>query len=137
MEEDGLISHGPQLTWMDAATIDSFITPRAGKAVEIQALWYNALKTMELLARLFNQKDDSERYSSLAKKAKKSFDKALKENKSAITILLASTLTEGVKKAIKGDRLVRKEFNLADILTWKNERDEFLQYLFWILHLER
>jgi predicted glycogen debranching enzyme len=73
MEEDGLIGHGPQLTWMDAATIDRFVTPRNGKAVEIQALWYNALKIMQLLAKRFNQSDKAKLYYNLAKNAKKSF----------------------------------------------------------------
>jgi len=73
MEEDGLIAHGPQLTWMDATMIDRFVTPRNGKAVEIQALWYNALKTMQLLAKRFNQVDKTENYSSMAEKAKESF----------------------------------------------------------------
>ena len=70
MEDDGLIAHGPQLTWMDATANDQFVTPREGKAVEIQALWYNALKTMELLAKRFDQKEE---YSSIAEKAAKSF----------------------------------------------------------------
>ncbi len=73
MEEDGLIVHGPQLTWMDAATIDRFVTPRGGKAVEIQALWYNALKTMQLLAENFNYGDKAEEYYSMAEKVRKSF----------------------------------------------------------------
>jgi len=73
MEEDGLIAHGPQLSWMDATTIDGFVTPRDGKAVEIQALWYNALKTMQLIAKRFNQQDKAEKYCSMAEKAKESF----------------------------------------------------------------
>ena len=73
MDEDGLIAHGPQLTWMDAATIDRFVTPRNGKAVEIQALWYNLLKTMQLLAKQFNESDKAEQYSRMANNAKKSF----------------------------------------------------------------
>ncbi len=73
MEEDGLIAHGPQLTWMDATTIDRFVTPRNGKAVEVQALWYNALKTMQLLAKRFNQADKTETYYRMAEKAKASF----------------------------------------------------------------
>ncbi len=46
---DLLVSHGEkgyQLTWMDAKTGDRVITPRAGKAVEINALWYNALSCL-------------------------------------------------------------------------------------------
>jgi len=73
MEDDGLIAHGPQLTWMDATANDHFVTPRDGKAVEIQALWYNALKTTELLAKRFNEKDEQEKYSNLAEKAAQSF----------------------------------------------------------------
>lgn len=49
---DGLISAGDasvQLTWMDAKVGDLVVTPRSGKAVEINALWYNFLKTMEFL----------------------------------------------------------------------------------------
>jgi len=44
LEKDGLLAHGPQLTWMDAVVNGKAVTPRAGKAVEIQALWYNALR---------------------------------------------------------------------------------------------
>jgi predicted glycogen debranching enzyme len=47
---DGLLTQGAQgyqLTWMDAKVDDWVVTPRRGKAVEINALWYNALKLME------------------------------------------------------------------------------------------
>jgi predicted glycogen debranching enzyme len=46
---DGLLrqgQHGYQLTWMDAKVNDWVVTPRRGKAVEINALWYNALSLM-------------------------------------------------------------------------------------------
>jgi glycogen debranching enzyme len=43
---DGLLRCGPQLTWMDARVDGVPVTPRAGKAVEINALWYNALRLM-------------------------------------------------------------------------------------------
>ncbi len=52
MDEDGLISGGSketQLTWMDAKVGDYIPTPRFGKAVEINALWYNAIKALESL----------------------------------------------------------------------------------------
>lgn len=73
VDEDGLVMHGPQLTWMDVVTDGKPVTPREGKAVEIQALWYNALKTMQLLATHINQKGEAEKYSGMAEKAKKSF----------------------------------------------------------------
>lgn len=47
---DGLLSQGAegyQLTWMDAKVGDWVVTPRRGKAVEINALWYNALRLLE------------------------------------------------------------------------------------------
>jgi predicted glycogen debranching enzyme len=46
---DGLVRQGQegyQLTWMDAKVDDWVVTPRRGKAVEINALWYNALRLM-------------------------------------------------------------------------------------------
>jgi predicted glycogen debranching enzyme len=45
MDPDYLIRQGPQLTWMDAKIGEWAVTPRAGKACEINALWYNALRT--------------------------------------------------------------------------------------------
>jgi predicted glycogen debranching enzyme len=48
--DDGLLRQGApgyQLTWMDAKAGDWVVTPRSGKAVEINALWYNALRLME------------------------------------------------------------------------------------------
>jgi predicted glycogen debranching enzyme len=48
--EDGLLQQGAdgyQLTWMDAKVDDWVVTPRRGKAVEINALWYNALRLLE------------------------------------------------------------------------------------------
>jgi predicted glycogen debranching enzyme len=73
LDSDGLIAHGPRLTWMDAMVNNTPVTPREGKAVEIQALWYNALKVMELLAGYFGQKDLAEKHRGMAKKARESF----------------------------------------------------------------
>ena len=47
---DGLLRQGApgyQLTWMDAKVGDWVVTPRRGKAVEVNALWYNALRLLE------------------------------------------------------------------------------------------
>jgi len=73
MDQDSLIAHGPQLTWMDAMIGNHIVTPRDGKAVEIQALWYNALKTMQLLATCFDQREDAEKYATLSEKVRESF----------------------------------------------------------------
>lgn len=55
--QDGLLRGGEgntQLTWMDAKVGDHAFTPRIGKPVEIQALWFNALRTLSSLARRAN-----------------------------------------------------------------------------------
>ena len=77
LDEDGLISSGTehiQNTWMDAKIGDYVVTPRNGKAVEVNSLWYNALKIMEELTILMRGKAESKRYADLAKKCKKSFN---------------------------------------------------------------
>jgi predicted glycogen debranching enzyme len=69
MADNGLLhagAPGAQLTWMDAKIGDWVVTPRAGKPVEIQALWYNALKIMEDLAERFGDEERRRRYSHIA-----------------------------------------------------------------------
>jgi predicted glycogen debranching enzyme len=73
---DGLLyAGGPgiQLTWMDAKIGDWVVTPRTGKPVEINALWINALETMEQFARLLSK--STENYGRLSLQAKNSFQK--------------------------------------------------------------
>jgi predicted glycogen debranching enzyme len=85
MDDDGLLSHGPQLTWMDATVNGQPVTPRAGKAVEVQALWYNALRTAELLAAKFEEKSAEEMFARLAERAKSAFmDKFWNETKNCL-----------------------------------------------------
>lgn len=79
MDSDGLIYAGVagvQLTWMDAKVGDWVVTPRMGKAVEINALWYNALKIMSFLAREIDLSSESKDYNNLAQKVNKSFNDA-------------------------------------------------------------
>lgn len=76
IDEDGLLSSGTettQNTWMDAKIGNVAITPRNGKVVELNALWYNALKTLENLAIKFDEKDVSDIYKKLATKHQKEF----------------------------------------------------------------
>lgn len=78
MDKDNLISAGTentQLTWMDAKVSNFAVTPRNGKAVEINALWYNALKTVENLAKEFKDEKTKKEVSDLAKKVKANFNK--------------------------------------------------------------
>ena len=74
MDEDGLIHAGSgldQITWMDVRVGDWVATPRHGKPVEINALWYNAIKVMEHFASKYGE--DTMFYQNLAKKVKDSF----------------------------------------------------------------
>ncbi len=104
MDKDGLIAHGPQLTWMDASTIERFVTPRDGKAVEIQALWYNALKTMQSLANYFNQPAKKEKYRVTAEKAKESFsEKFWNPNKGYLFDIVSN---EGTDSTLRPNQII-------------------------------
>ena len=75
MEDDGLIHAGSgldQITWMDVRVGDWVATPRHGKPVEINALWYNALRIMESLCEKFNE--DASAYRTRANQVKESFN---------------------------------------------------------------
>jgi predicted glycogen debranching enzyme len=70
---DGLLEAGVagvQLTWMDAKVGDWVVTPRIGKPVEINALWYNALRVMSTFAATLGEPD---RFSAPAQAARRSF----------------------------------------------------------------
>ena len=76
LDSDGLLhagEHGVQLTWMDAKVGDWVVTPREGKPVEIQALWYNALRVMERLAAGFADHERAAYYAALAARARVRF----------------------------------------------------------------
>lgn len=72
---DGLLKQGAegyQLTWMDAKVGDWVVTPRRGKAVEINALWYNALRLLETWMREANE--DASEIRAAADRAQVSFN---------------------------------------------------------------
>ncbi len=75
--EDGLLyagEQGLQLTWMDAKIGDWVVTPRMGKAVEINALWYNALSIYATLLELSGNSDAATSIFEKAALARKSFN---------------------------------------------------------------
>ena len=78
VDPSGLLSSGEQgvqLTWMDAKVGDWVVTPRRGKPVEIQALWYNALCIMENLAQSLGDDASVKRYRNMAAVASWSFNR--------------------------------------------------------------
>ncbi len=76
LDTDGLLfagAEGQQLTWMDAKVGDWVVTPRIGKPVEIQALWYNALRIMESFAYDHGDVEKRSEYAERAEIARISF----------------------------------------------------------------
>ncbi|MEO8071094.1 MAG: amylo-alpha-1,6-glucosidase [Acidobacteriota bacterium] len=74
---DGLLvqgAEGYQLTWMDAKMGDWVVTPRRGKAVEINALWYNALRLMSGWLASAGRHEFAKRYEKAADRVKVSFN---------------------------------------------------------------
>lgn len=76
MHENGLLQcgePGSQLTWMDAKVNGIPVTPRLGMPVEIQALWYNALRLMEHFSSELGEFRKAETYGAMAAKAQQAF----------------------------------------------------------------
>jgi predicted glycogen debranching enzyme len=76
MQENGLISGGIQgkaLTWMDAIAGGKAVTPRIGMPVEINALWYNAVKFYMELSEKMNKKPEVKKWAEIAEKIESSF----------------------------------------------------------------
>lgn len=77
VDEQGFLWAGDastQLTWMDVKVGEIAITPRAGRAVEVQALWYNALRIMEDFARLLGDAIAADSYAEFAARLQKNFE---------------------------------------------------------------
>ncbi len=86
---DGLLyagESGMQVTWMDAKVGDYVVTPRIGKPVEINALWYNALVTMAEFATMLEL--PATQYQELAKKAKAGFKRFIKADGTGLADVL-------------------------------------------------
>ena len=80
LDSAGLLNSGEagaQLTWMDAKVGDWVVTPRRGKPVEIQALWYNAVCIMEEIASCLGDDSAKKRYNSMAALTKWSFNRLM------------------------------------------------------------
>ena len=88
LDNDNLISAGTentQITWMDVKIDGHAVTPRNGKTVELNALWYNALKIMARFAEKFDDKKLCKKYLEMAEKTSKSFnEKFYNKNKQCL-----------------------------------------------------
>jgi predicted glycogen debranching enzyme len=118
MDDDGLISAGSprtQLTWMDAAVgaIDSpqrvVFTPRQGKAVEINALWFNALLAVSEQVR-DSHPSAAKRYEQIASRVKRSFTKVFWDDQ--LAGLIDHVFVDGAGN-LQRDRSIRPNQILA------------------------
>jgi predicted glycogen debranching enzyme len=86
MDSDGLVKGGDgsvALTWMDGHVGGVPVTPRAGKPVEISALWFNALKIMESFAKALGKSQEEEDYKTTSEKVGVSFNEKFWNESSA------------------------------------------------------
>jgi len=94
VDTDGLLFVGEddsQLTWMDARVEGKAVTPRIGKPVEVQALWFNALKIMSEFADIFGYESEKSLYNSMAEIAAYSFNQLFwNENEECLYDVLAN-----------------------------------------------
>lgn len=77
LDTDNLIASGTpetQNTWMDAKYLNMPATPRNGKVVEVNALWYNALKIMQELSEKYESKQAADKYKKMAEATRKLFN---------------------------------------------------------------
>lgn len=84
VDDDLLVVSGTpetQNTWMDVKIGDYVVTPRNGKVVEINALWYNALKTLETLSKKFEDEELAKTCKAKATAHKKAFNKVFYNEK--------------------------------------------------------
>jgi len=108
MTDDYLIAHGSRLTWMDALIGSTAATPREGKAVEIQALWYNALRIMQHLAEKLNTNLE-DKYATMADGAKDNF---LREFWNPAKQCLFDVIAEGQKDpALRPNQVLAASLN--------------------------
>jgi predicted glycogen debranching enzyme len=119
VDSDGLLAHGPRLTWMDAEVDGVGVTPREGKAVEIQALWYNVLRTMQLLANRFEDKSLAERYAEMALKARTSFNKKFWNDEKNCLFDVVDSRTDA---ALRPNQIIAAALDFTMLSSVKNEQ---------------
>jgi predicted glycogen debranching enzyme len=147
---DGLLfagEQGQQLTWMDARIGNWVVTPRMGRPVEVQALWYNALRIFAQLLELNNQERDAALVNLSAKKTKETFnslywyaagnylydnidengapDKTLRPNQ-LFAISLPFALFEGEKAIAVLNAIERKLYTPVGIRTLPAEDERYV-----------
>ena len=112
--QDGLLfagEGGVQLTWMDAKVGDWVVTPRMGKPVEINALWYNALMLMANFAKILEK--DNKKYMTLANRVKTNFTKFW--NKEGGYLFDVIDTPNGVDTSIRPNQLIAASLSYSPL----------------------
>ena len=100
-------SENTQNTWMDAKVNGKAITPRNGKAVEINAMWYNALRIMQDISSKLKKHLHNMEYSYIAKKCKTSFEEKFynEDKKSLYDVIKVEQKQFSINEAGKDDKI--------------------------------
>ena len=126
---DGLYAQGAlgyQLTWMDAKVGDLVVTPRRGKSVETNALWYNALRLMEEW--MESERGDSEaakHYREKADRVRESFNARFWNERNGALFDVVDTEDGGNDDAIRPNQLfaISLSHPVLDEKYWKSVVD--------------
>ncbi|CAN8074592.1 unnamed protein product [Agarophyton chilense] len=121
-DEDGLLRAGCAglaLTWMDAKT-DIVYTQRDGKAVELAALWYNALNSMAFFASELEKEDDCDTFTGMADLTEQSFQEKFWNGERGYCY----DVIEGGESGTKTDSSLRPNQLIAASLNWSPLTEE-------------
>lgn len=131
VDKDGLLlagEPGTQLTWMDAKVGDWVVTPRQGKAVEINALWYNALCIMSDFSIQLNDQNTANLYKKMAENAKITFNTIFINERGSLYDVIDNTHKDN---AIRPNMVIAVSliYSMVDKKTAKNILDETEKHL--------
>jgi predicted glycogen debranching enzyme len=121
LDDDGLLyagEPGVQLTWMDAKVNDQVITPRIGKPVEINALWFNALKIMVGFADYLGR--SGEEYGRMAGETRKGFSRFWNRNRGYCWDVLDTP--DGDDDRLRPNQIFAVSLEVEELLTAKQRQ---------------
>ncbi|WP_028571702.1 amylo-alpha-1,6-glucosidase [Desulfonatronum lacustre] len=126
--KDALLRQGQQgyqLTWMDAKVGDWVVTPRRGKAVEINALWYNALRLMAEWLREEGQEADMRRMNETADRVQASFNQRFWHEKGGYLFDVVDVENGGNDDACRPNQIfaISLDHPVLDVARWKPVMD--------------
>jgi predicted glycogen debranching enzyme len=118
-------AEGYQLTWMDAKVDDWVVTPRRGKAVEINALWYNALRLLESWLAEENEADRASAIGDIAEHVRESFNRRFWYEAGGYLYDVVDAESGGNDDACRPNQVlaISLDFPVLDAARWKSVMD--------------